>query len=175
MDVVRVHDRLIDDYRELTGSFGDIREHVAECTTMGYQWPDPWSLGQDFASGGTITGLVAEGLPQEERERIFRLVVSPVGSRPGERRTYFVPIIDRVLVAKVAGTYAPGIKAAVVSTMNVQANSLPRELEKFLAIGYPKRPPVTFDCDTGQESAETSRSLSELSYFGSPVLVGESN
>jgi hypothetical protein len=149
MEVVRVHDRLIDDYREFTGTFADIREHVAECTTMGYQWPDPWlSLDRIFACDGTITGLVAEGLPQEECERIFRLVVSPVGTRPGKRRAYIVPIIDRALVAKAAGTYAPGIKAAVVSTMNVPANSLPRELQKILAIGYLKRPSVTFDCDT---------------------------
>ena len=47
MDVFRVRDRLIDDYREFTGSFVDIhdkniREHVAERMARGYQWPDPW-------------------------------------------------------------------------------------------------------------------------------------
>ena len=70
MDVFRVRDRLIDDYREFTGSFVDIhdkniREHVAERMARGYQWPDPWlSLNPNFASGGTITDLIAEGLLQ---------------------------------------------------------------------------------------------------------------
>ena len=67
MDVFRVRDRLIEDYREFTGSFVDIhdktiREHVAERMARGYQWPDPWlSLNPNFASGGTITDLVAAG------------------------------------------------------------------------------------------------------------------
>ena len=79
MDVFLVRDRLIEDYREFTGSFVDIhdehiREHVAERMARGYQWPDPWlSLNPNFASGGRITDLVAEGLLQQECERIFRL------------------------------------------------------------------------------------------------------
>src|SRR2546427_586169 len=79
MDVFRVRDRLIDDYREFTGSFVDIhdkniREHVAERMASGYQWPDPWlSLNPNFASGGTITELVSAGLLHTNCERIFRL------------------------------------------------------------------------------------------------------
>ena len=79
MDVFRVRNRLIEDYREFTGSFVDIhdktiREHVAERMARGYQWPDPWlSLNPNFASGGTITELVTERLLQPECERIFRL------------------------------------------------------------------------------------------------------
>ena len=87
MDVFRVRDRLIEDYREFTGSFVDIhdktiREHVAERMALGYQWPDPWlSLNPKFASGGTITELVAEGLLQPECERIFRLKKSAMTGR----------------------------------------------------------------------------------------------
>ena len=72
MDVFRVRDRLIDDYREFTGSFVDIhdkniREHVAERMARGYQWPDPWlSLNPNFASGGTVTDLRTEGLLHPE-------------------------------------------------------------------------------------------------------------
>ncbi|MGI8450658.1 MAG: DEAD/DEAH box helicase [Streptosporangiaceae bacterium] len=79
MDVFRVRDRLIDDYRDFTGSFVGIhdkiiRGHVAERMARGYQWPDPWlSLNPNFASGGTITELVGERLLQPECERIFRL------------------------------------------------------------------------------------------------------
>jgi superfamily II DNA/RNA helicase len=188
MDVFRVRDRLIDDYREFTGSFVDIhdkniREHVAERMARGYQWPDPWlSLNPNFASGGTVTDLIAEGLLDPECERIFRLkddnpdgpvlrlhqhqreaieaartgssYVLTTGTGSGKSLAYIIPIVDRVLAAKAAGTYRPGIKAIVVYPMNALANSQLRELEKFLKVGYPDGPPVTFDRYTGQESAE---------------------
>ncbi|MGO9505739.1 MAG: DEAD/DEAH box helicase [Streptosporangiaceae bacterium] len=188
MDVFRVRDRLIDDYRDFTGSFVDIhdksiREHVAERMARGYQWPDPWlSLNPNFASGGTITDLVAQGLLHPECERIFRLkddnpdgpvlrlhkhqreaieaartgssYVLTTGTGSGKSLAYIIPIVDRVLAARAAGTYRPGIKAIVVYPMNALANSQLRELEKFLTIGYPQGPPVTFDRYTGQESAE---------------------
>ena len=188
MDVFRVRDRLIDDYREFTGSFVDIhdkniREHVAERMARGYQWPDPWlSLNPNFASGGTITDLIAEGLLHPECERIFRLkddnpdgpvlrlhqhqreaveaartgssYVLTTGTGSGKSLAYIIPIVDRVLAAKAAGTYRPGIKAIVVYPMNALANSQLRELQKFLTIGYPDGPPVTFDRYTGQESAD---------------------
>ena len=188
MDVFRVRDRLIDDYREFTGSFVDIhdkniREHVAERMARGYQWPDPWlSLNPNFASGGTVTDLIAEGLLHPECERIFRLkddnpdgpvlrlhqhqreaveaartgssYVLTTGTGSGKSLAYIIPIVDRVLAAKAAGTYRPGIKAIVVYPMNALANSQLRELQKFLTIGYPEGPPVTFDRYTGQESAD---------------------
>jgi len=68
MDVFRVRDRLIDDYRDFAGSFVDIHdkrigEHVQERMDNGYQWPDPWlSLNPSFASGGTVSELVALGM-----------------------------------------------------------------------------------------------------------------
>src|SRR5215472_12558636 len=188
MDVFGVRDKLIDDYRDFTGSFVDIHdpriaEHVADRMASGYQWPDPWlSLNPTFASGGTITELVAAGLLQPECERIFRLKESgpdgPVlrlhrhqreaieaartggsyvlttGTGSGKSLTYIIPIVDRVLEAKAAGTYQPGIKAIVVYPMNALANSQLGELRKFLTAGYPGGPPVTFDRYTGQESAE---------------------
>ena len=143
MDVFRVRDRLIDDYREYTGSFVDIhdkhiREHVADRMARGYQWPDPWlSLNPNFASGGTITDLVTQRLLQPECERIFRLkdenpdgpvlrlhqhqreaieaartgssYVLTTGTGSGKSLAYIIPIVDRVLAAKAAGTYQPGI------------------------------------------------------------------
>jgi superfamily II DNA/RNA helicase len=188
MDVFRVRDRLIDDYRDFTGSFVDIhdkaiREHVAERMARGYQWPDPWlSLNPNFASGGTITELVDAGLLQPECERIFRLkddesqgpvlrlhrhqreaiqaacaggsYVLTTGTGSGKSLAYIIPIVDRVLAAKAAGTYRPGIKAIVVYPMNALANSQMGELRKFLTIGYPDGSPVTFDRYTGQESAQ---------------------
>ena len=70
MDVFRVRDQLIEDYRDFTGSFVDIHdkriaEHVADRMANGYQWPDPWlSLNPNFASGGTVSELVGAGLLQ---------------------------------------------------------------------------------------------------------------
>jgi superfamily II DNA/RNA helicase len=188
VEVFRVRDRLIEDYREFTGSFVDIHdkiigEHVAERMARGYQWPDPWlSLNPNFASGGTITDLVDEGLLQPECERIFRLkdggldgsvlrlhqhqreaieaaharhnYVLTTGTGSGKSLAYIIPVVDRVLAAKAAGTYRPGIKAIVVYPMNALANSQLGELRKFLTIGYPDGPPVTFDRYTGQESPQ---------------------
>src|SRR5215471_7731651 len=188
MDVFGVRDRLIEDYREFTGSFVDIhdkriRDHVAERMARGYQWPDPWlSLNPNYASGGTITELVRAGLLHPECEKIFRLkednpagpvlrlhqhqreaieaartggsYVLTTGTGSGKSLAYIIPIVDRVLAAKEAGTYRPGIKAIVVYPMNALANSQRRELQKFLKIGYLDGPPVTFDRYTGQESAE---------------------
>src|SRR5215472_6385197 len=189
MDVFRVRDRLIEDYREFTGSFVDIhdktiRDHVAERMARGYQWPDPWlSLNPNFASGGTITELVEAGLLQPECERIFRLkeqgpdgpvlrlhmhqreaieaartgdsYVLTTGTGSGKSLSYIVPIVDRVLAAKAAGTYQRGIKAIVVYPMNALANSQLGELSKFLQTGYPEgQPPVSFARYTGQESAD---------------------
>src|SRR5215469_12367104 len=140
MDVFRVRDQLIDDYREFTGSFVEIhdsriRQHVAERMDNGYQWPDPWlSLNPNFASGGTVTELIEAGLLQPECERIFRLkevgnpdgpvlrlhlhqreaieaartgdsYVLTTGTGSGKSLSYIVPIVDRVLAAKAAGTY----------------------------------------------------------------------
>ena len=188
MDVFGVRDRLIEDYREFTGSFVDIhdktiREHVAERMARGYQWPDPWlSLNPNFASGGTVTDLVGEDLLQPECEQIFRLkddehagevlrlhqhqreaieaaraghnYVLTTGTGSGKSLAYIIPIVDRVLTAKAAGTYRPGIKAIVVYPMNALANSQLGELRKFLTIGYPGGPPVSFDRYTGQESQQ---------------------
>ena len=80
--------------------------------------------------------------------------VLTTGTGSGKSLAYIIPIVDQVLAAKAAGTYRPGIKAIVVYPMNALANSQLRELEKFLTIGYPGGPPVTFARYTGQESAE---------------------
>ena len=193
MDVFRVRDRLIEDYRNFTGSFVDIRdkrigEHVRDRMANGYQWPDPWlSLNPSFASGGTISELVAMGLLERECERIFRLkertpdgpvlrlhrhqrqaieaartgssYVLTTGTGSGKSLAYIIPVVDRVLAAKAADSYQRGIKAIAVYPMNALANSQLGELEKFLTRGYPAGPPVTFARYTGQESSEQRRRI----------------
>lgn len=79
MDVFQVHDHLIDDYREFTSGFTEIRdprirEHIDRRLHEGDQWPDPYpSLNPSFASGGSVPELVAEGLLHPDCERIFRV------------------------------------------------------------------------------------------------------
>jgi len=161
-----------------------IGDHVRDRMGAGYQWPDPWlSLNPNFASGATVSDLVQLGLLQPECERIFRLktpgnpdgpvlrlhqhqreaveaartgasYVLTTGTGSGKSLAYIIPVVDRVLAAKAAGSYRPGIKAIAIYPMNALANSQRGELEKFLQIGYPAGPPVTFARYTGQESAQ---------------------
>ncbi|WP_017557091.1 protein kinase domain-containing protein [Nocardiopsis baichengensis] len=78
MDVFDVHDRLIREYREFTGSGTVIRDQrikdfVADAMDAKVQWPDPWlSLNPSFASGGTMGELVDEGLLHPECARVFQ-------------------------------------------------------------------------------------------------------
>jgi superfamily II DNA/RNA helicase len=181
MDVFGVRDRLIEDYREFTGSFVDIRdkairEHVHERMKNGYQWPDPWlSLNPSFAPGGTISELVGHGLLQEEAKDIFRLgsgqelrlhrhqkeaieaartnksYALTTGTGSGKSLAYIIPIVDKILRAKANGSYRPGIKAIIVYPMNALANSQLGELEKFLGT---ENQQVSFARYTGQESSD---------------------
>jgi superfamily II DNA/RNA helicase len=186
VDVFEVRDRLIDDYREFTGSFVGIhdkaiKQHVDERMANGYQWPDPWlSLNPSFASGGTIPELVTQGLLQPATKDIFRLpnganlrlhrhqaeaieaartgksYVLTTGTGSGKSLAYIIPIVDRVLEAKADGSYTPGIKAIVVYPMNALANSQLGELQKFLGTSNQQ---VTFERYTGQESSEKRASI----------------
>jgi len=82
VDVFKARDRLINDYREFTTSFVDVRDeriaqHVEAELAAGKQWPEPWiSLNPTFEPGGRIDDLVAAGLLQDECKRIFRVKTS---------------------------------------------------------------------------------------------------
>src|SRR5207245_4437556 len=79
--------------------------------------------------------------------------VLTTGTGSGKSLAYIIPVVDRILAAKAAGTYRAGIKAIVVYPMNALANSQLRELQKFLTIGYPAGPAGAFDRYTGHGSA----------------------
>lgn len=171
MDVFDVHDHLIEDYREFTSGFTEIhdpeiRRHVDRRLREGDQWPDPYlSLNPNFASGGTVSELVAQELLHPDCERIFRVgkdapgvaghqlglhqhqreaieiarggvsYVLTTGTGSGKSLSYIVPIVDSVLRQRATGTYRPGVKAIIVYPMNALANSQRNELEKFLRNG----------------------------------------
>jgi superfamily II DNA/RNA helicase len=79
MDVFRIHEQLIADYRSFTSGFVEVRDSrirdlVDRQLAEGAQWPDAWlSLNPSFAPGGSIPELVASGLLDPECERIFRV------------------------------------------------------------------------------------------------------
>src|SRR5215208_4066824 len=133
MDVFALHEQVIADYRAFTSGFVEARNrriqtYISQQLDAGAQWPDPWvSLNPSFASGGSITDLVGQGLLHPECERIFRrknamddagqetLVlhqhqreaieaaqtglsyVLTTGTGSGKSLTYIVPIVDAVL------------------------------------------------------------------------------
>ena len=187
MDVFDLHGRLISDYDAFTSSLVQVRNeriarHLADERKRGVRWPDPWlSLNPSFESGGTISGLVRDGLLHPECERLFRDKKSPqdpgnrtltlhrhqreaievareagsyvvtTGTGSGKSLTYIIPIVDAVLRDPDPGR----IKAIVVYPMNALANSQQRELEKYLTWGIPSdERQVTFAQYTGQEDAE---------------------
>jgi len=78
LDVFKVHEQVIADYRAFTSGFVQPREDrissfIDEQFAEGVQWPDPWlSLNPSFATGGAIPELVERGLLNPECGRIFR-------------------------------------------------------------------------------------------------------
>jgi ATP-dependent helicase YprA (DUF1998 family) len=172
VDVFQVREQLVSDYRSFTAAFVEPRDEriaafLAEQLQAGQQWPDPWlSLNPSFASGGSVSELVDDGLLHPECERIFRVkdheddagrlgltfhrhqrdaieaaasggsYVLTTGTGSGKSLAYIVPIVDRVLREKAQGSAPPGVKAIIVYPMNALANSQVMELEKFLRFGY---------------------------------------
>lgn len=79
MDVFRVRDKVIDDYRSFTTASIDIKDarlkdYYQTELERDRQWPEPWiSLNPAFATGGRVDELVRDGLLHPECERIFRV------------------------------------------------------------------------------------------------------
>ena len=79
MDVFRLKDQLVSDYKDYTRSFIKIRDHrinefVGQFLEREGFWPEPLlQLNPNFKPGGTIDDLVAQGVLREECSRIFRI------------------------------------------------------------------------------------------------------
>ncbi|MEU6883691.1 DEAD/DEAH box helicase [Streptomyces viridosporus] len=112
VDVFKVHEQLIADYRSFTTSSvlvknDRIQNTVDEALVQGDQWPDPWlSLNPSFAPGGTVTQLVREGLLHPECERIFRVGKEKDGSlQQGRPIAFHRHQRDAIEVARAGGSY----------------------------------------------------------------------
>ena len=148
----------------------------------GQFWPSPLiQLNPSFVSGGSIGDLITEQILHKECKSIFRwgkdnnksghelilhkhqreaieiankgesfIITSGTGS--GKSLGYIIPIVNKVLKAREIGDQEKRIRAIVIYPMNALCNSQLEELQKYLGLGYPDGPKVTFARYTGQES-----------------------
>ncbi len=79
VDVFGIRDGLVEDYAEFTSSFVEPRDQriqgeLRKSREAGKQWPQPWlSLNPNFAPGGSVDDLVAEGLLHPTSAKVFRV------------------------------------------------------------------------------------------------------
>ena len=158
----------------------DIRAFVdAEYASQKY-WPEPLiQVNPNFQPGGSVESLCEAGQLNPQCAEIFRFgktassagqtlplykhqveaislasagesYVLTTGTGSGKSLSYFIPIVDACLAARLADP-TPRTRAIVVYPMNALANSQLEELKKFLGAD-PDTRAVTFGRFTGQES-----------------------
>lgn len=110
MDVFKLRDDLIEEYRKYATSFMRIRDqrikdHVNDALDEGRLWPYPQiGLNPAFTSGGTIDDLVAEGLLHPECAPIFRIEKSPTDA-VGRPMTLYKHQTDAIRAARAGRNY----------------------------------------------------------------------
>jgi ATP-dependent helicase YprA (DUF1998 family) len=166
MDVFRLRERVVDDYRDYITSFiaiqdGRIQAEVDENLDAGLLWPEPRiGLNPSFETGGLIDEHVESGLLHSECSRIFRIKREDGAQSPMRLHRHQ---LDAIRAAQTGDNYVlttgtgsgkslsyiipivdrvlrsgsgKGIRAIVVYPMNALANSQEEELKKFLQLGY---------------------------------------
>ncbi len=159
----------------------DIREAVDYQYDVGRYWPEPLiQINPNYKRKGTVQNLAQEGVLHESCAEIFqtgktegnpqplhlyahqmealakgqggRSFVVTTGTGSGKSLAFFLPLIDRILKARVVDA-TPRTRAIVIYPMNALANSQLEELDKFL-YGFPDdEKPFSVARYTGQESA----------------------
>lgn len=158
----------------------DIRDEVERQYADGRYWPEPLvQINPNYQRKGTVQQLVAEGVLHAACADLFQVgkaegapqplhlyahqmqalakglgkqsYVVTTGTGSGKSLSFFIPVIDRILKAKVQDK-TQRTRAIVIYPMNALANSQLEELDKFL-YGYPAgQQPFTVARYTGQES-----------------------
>ncbi len=158
LDIFKLRDNVIGDYRQYIESFLKIRDphtkaFVDQELSQEKLWPDPLvQLNPSYRTGANIPTLVNEGIlhPSCDRyfphyvskysfrlhqEQAFRIVlrqepyVLTTGTGSGKSMTYVVPIIDDLL----RNPSLQGVRAILVYPMNALINSQKEEFDKFLS------------------------------------------
>ena len=167
----------------------DIRIAVDEGYDKGKYWPDPLiQLNSNYKRKATIPELCRDGLLHPACERLFMAgkpegrasvmtlfshqleaiaiaqrkegYVVTTGTGSGKSLSFFIPIIDHILKAREKDP-TKRTRAIVIYPMNALANSQLEELEKFLCDYEKGSEPFTVKRYTGQEDAETRKTIAE--------------
>jgi superfamily II DNA/RNA helicase len=177
MNIFKVHNQIISDYKSYIESFLFIKDErikivVDKELEAGKLWPEPLiQFNPTFEKGTSIDQLVKENIIDYRLNDVFRgydlyrhqveaikkgvegksfIVTSGTGS--GKSLTFLATIFSDLLKNK----YVPGIKAILVYPMNALINSQQNEIEKYAA-NYLKNSgedfPLTFAKYTGQEAS----------------------
>ncbi len=157
LDIFKLRDEVIQDYRTYIESFLKIRDPKVETFVQseldkGELWPDSLvQLNPAYRPGSRIGPLVQEGLLHRDcaqyfpdyvdrypfryhQEQAFRIAhqqepyVLTTGTGSGKSMTYVVPIIDDLL----RNPQIQGVRAILVYPMNALINSQKAEFDKFL-------------------------------------------
>ena len=110
MDVFRLRDNLIDDYRDYVSSFIRIRDHrirekVDSWFDQGRLWPDPMvGLNPTFRTGAAVEELVAEGTLHAQASNIFRAGKSETDAT-GIQMNLYQHQVEAIEQAKAGNNY----------------------------------------------------------------------
>ena len=153
LDIFKLRDEVIGDYRNYIESFLEIRdrrvaEFVRQELDKGYLWRDPLiQINPAYKKGADIDALINEGILNSEckkyfpgfhfyyhQEQAFRCAkrnepyVVTTGTGSGKSLSYVVPIINDLL----QNPQLKGIRAILVYPMNALINSQEEEFKKFI-------------------------------------------
>lgn len=180
IDILNMHEQIMDDYKLFVNSFINIKNEtiknaVEKEMDEGKFWPEPLiQFNPSFEQGEDINSLCDTGIIHPDMKKIFKgynlfrhqveaiqlgvngddfVVTSGTGS--GKSLTFLGTIFDYLLKTKAG----KGIKAVIVYPMNALINSQFEEISKYKK-NYKeesgKEFPITFAQYTGQEN-ETDR------------------
>jgi hypothetical protein len=161
LDIFKLRDEVIGDYRNYIESFLEIRdrrveEFVQQELDKGYLWSDPLvQINPAYKKGADVETLVEDGtlhpdckkyLPKRRpfyyhQEQAFRCAkrdepyIITTGTGSGKSLGYVVPIIDDLL----RNPQLKGIRAILVYPMNALINSQEEEFKKYLGDNSPIR------------------------------------
>ncbi|MEQ6435432.1 DEAD/DEAH box helicase [Comamonas sp. w2-DMI] len=158
----------------------DIQREVESQYKDGRYWPEPLvQINPNYQRKGTVQSLATDGVLHPACADVFQVgkpegrpqplhlyahqlqalakgqagqsYVVTTGTGSGKSLSFFIPVIDRIIKAKVEGG-KQRTRAIVIYPMNALANSQLEELDKFL-YGYAHdQRPFTVARYTGQES-----------------------
>ena len=184
MDIFKVHEGIINDYRSYIESFVNIKKDfiknkVEQEISSGKLWPQPLiQFNPSYKSGRSIDEMVGKGILHKDLNQIFKgynlyehqveaitlgsndrnfVVTSGTGS--GKSLTYLGTIFNHLLNSKKA----KGIKAIIIYPMNALINSQFEEITKYKD-AFEKSGsdfPITYAQYTGQEDEDRRKVIRE--------------